>query len=153
MRVLIAEKDPNGCRLLEQILRLEGHDVFIARSGKRAKRMISKLKPDIVLMNVFYPLHTDVEPLEQIKVRCNRSADPVLLVSCMGKCDRLGSDPEESIFDRLPSSWKISIVDKIQRLCYGLHQFKLRSLGQCRLRLEKALSLKELESQQVLMGV
>jgi len=152
MRVLIVEKDPFGRRLLEQIIRLEGYEVFIAECAKGAKRMARELRPDVMLMNVFYPLHADSEPLEQIKVRCNKSADPSLLVSCMGKCDRLSARSGASIFDRLPSNLKIRIVDRILRLCYGLKQFKRKSVGQCRLKVDSIFSLNDLESQRLLMG-
>ncbi|MEN6587020.1 MAG: hypothetical protein ABFE02_13355, partial [Sulfuricella sp.] len=57
-----------------------------------------------------------------------------------------------SIFDRLPSNLKIRIVDRILRLCYGLKQFKRKSVGQCRLNVDSIFSLNDLESQPVLMG-
>ena len=152
MRVLIVEKDPNGRRLLEQLIRLDGYEVFIAECAKGAKRMVRELRPDIFLMNVFYPLHADSEALEQIKVRCNKGSNPSLLVSCMGKCDRLIGRTGASIFDRLPSNLKIRIVDRILRLCFGLKQFKRRSVGQCRLKVDSLFTLNELESQLLLMG-
>lgn len=152
MRVLIAERDPFGRRLLEQVLRLEGYEIFVAGCAKGAKRMVRELRPDIVLMNVFYPLHPGSEPLAQIKVRCNHGADPALLVSCMGKCDRLVARTGASIFDRLPSNLKIRVVDRILRLCYALKQFKRRSAGQCKLKVDGMFSLNELESQCALMG-
>ena len=158
MRILIAEKDANGRRLLEQIMRMEGYEVFIAECGKRAKKLIRKIRPDIILMNVFYPQPSSGEPLEQIKILCNKGPDPVICVTCMGKCDEYNFKAEagesgDAMFDRLPSNLKIRIVDRIQRLCVALERFKRWSSKEKGLSLEKTFSLIELESLDSLASV
>lgn len=116
MRILIVEKDPVGRRLLEQMMRMEGYEVFILDRNKQAINLINEIRPDIVLMNVFNPLQSGTEPLEQIKIRCNEELDPVIYVTCMGRCDGMDfmaymSDSNPSLFDRLPEKLKMHIVD------------------------------------------
>lgn len=152
MRVLIAEKDPNGRRLLEQVMRLEGYEVFLAECGKGVKRMVRELKPDIVLLNVFYPLNSGAEALDRIKVRCNWRAEPALLVTCVGKCDELAGQGGTSIFDRLPSNLKIRIVERIQRLCSGFKQIKRRSSGGGGFAVERMFSLNELDAHRLMIA-
>ena len=151
MRILIAERDPVGRRLLEQMMRMEGYEVFLLERNKQSKNFINEIKPDIILMNVFNPLQSGTEPLEQIKIRCNKGPDPVIYVSCMGRCEDLDSmaninDSTPSLFDRLPATLKMHIVGNIQRLCIALKQIKRCAGKGIRLSLEKTFSMDELES-------
>ncbi|MEN6584850.1 MAG: response regulator [Sulfuricella sp.] len=151
MRILIAEKDPVGRRLLEQMMRMEGYEVFTPDRNKPAKDLINELRPDIVLMNVFNPLQSGSEPLDQIKIRCNEGPDPVIYVTCIGRCNGLDSmvetnDTSPSLFDRLPSKLKMHIVDNIQRLCIALKLLKRWAERGISSSLEKTFSIEELES-------
>jgi response regulator RpfG family c-di-GMP phosphodiesterase len=151
MRILIAEKDPVGRRLLEQMMRMEGYEVFMLDRNKQTKILINEIRPDIVLMNVFNPLQSGTEPLDQIKIRCNEGLDPVIYVNCMGPCDGLDfmadiNDSTYSPFDRLPSRLKMHIVDNIQRLCIALRQLKRWAGKGISCSLEKTFSMDELES-------
>lgn len=156
MRILIAEKDSNGRRLLEQVMRLEGYEVVIAERSKQLKNLIRSIRPDIILMNVFYPLRAGGDPLQQIKVRYNGGVDPKLLVTCSGPCGKQRTAPGSSEmanarFDSLPSALKIRVVEKLQRLCAALIRCKRWSgngLPQA-----KTFSLNEFESINTLVGV
>lgn len=150
MRILIAEKDPNGRRLLEQMMRMEGYEVFVAQ-GKQAKNLISELQPDIILMNVFNPLQSGKEPLEQVRICCDEGTESTIYVTCIGQCKELSftdnaCESSHSLFDHLPSNLKINIVDRIQRLCIALKQLKRWLVTQSGCSLEKTFSLDELES-------
>lgn len=151
MRILIAEKDPVGRRLLEQMMRMEGYEVFVLDRDKQAKNLINEIRPDIILMNVFNPLQSGTEPLEQIRIRCNEGPDPVIYVTCIGRCDGLDftadmNDSTTSLFDRLPARLKMHIVDNIQRLCIALKQLKRWAGKGKSFCLEKTFSMDELES-------
>lgn len=151
MRILIAERDPVGRRLLEQMMRMEGYEVFILDRKNGTKSLINGIKPDIILMNVFNPLQSGTEPLEQIKIRCNQGQDPIIYVNCMGCCEGMDSitninDPTPSLFDRLPATLKMHIVGNIQRLCIALKQIKRCAGKGIRLSMEKTFSMDELES-------
>ncbi|BCB27588.1 hypothetical protein SKTS_24740 [Sulfurimicrobium lacus] len=150
MRILIAEKDPNGRRLLEQMMRMEGYDVFVAQGCKQAKSLISEVNPDIILMNVFSPLQSGNEPLEQVKVYCNEGMESAIYVTCIGQCNELNADEasesSHSLFDHLPTRLKINIVERIQRLCIALKQLKRWLVSQTGFSLERTFALEELES-------
>jgi len=150
MRILIAEKDPNGRRLLEQMMRMEGYEVFVAHGVKQARNLIGELKPDIILMNVFSPLQSGKEPLEQVKVCCKEDTESTIYVTCIGQCNELNIDdafePSHSLFDHLPTRLKINIVERIQRLCIALKQLKRWLVSQTGFSLERTFALEELES-------
>lgn len=151
MRILIAEKDPNGRRLLEQMMRMEGYEVFLAERGRQARNLIGEMRPDIILMNVFHPLQTGREPLDRVKICCNEGMESAIYVTCIGQCDELNfadetCEPSHLLFDNLPARLKLSIVDRIQRLCIALKQLKRWLVTQSGVTLEKTFSLDELES-------
>lgn len=157
MRILIAEKDSNGRRLLEQVMRLEGYEVFIAECGKQLKKLIRSIRPDVILMNVFYPLHAGGQPLDQIKVHCNGGHDPMLFVTCAGRCRERNIAPvpgetANARFDALPSALKIRVVEKLQRLCAAVIRCKRWSGDTSGLRREKTFSLGEFESIDTLLN-
>ena len=126
-------------------------------SKQHLKKLIRNVRPDIILMNVFYPLHAGSEPLDQIRVHCNGGAEPVVFVTCAGRCwEQLVSAPSETPnarFDKLPSGLKIRVVEKIQRLCAELIRCKRRSGKKTGLPISKTFSLNEFESINTLVGV
>lgn len=150
MRILIAEKDPNGRRLLEQMMRMEGYEVFVAQ-GKQAKSLLSEVQPDVILMNVFNPLQSGKEPLDRVRVCCNDGMESRIYVTCIGQCNELNFTDEKcdvghSLFDHLPARVKMNIMERIQRLCVALKQLKRWLVTQSDFSLEKTFSLDELES-------
>jgi CheY-like chemotaxis protein len=132
MRILVAEKDQYGRRLLDQMLRMDGHDVYIAEEGEHALSLMREVKPDVVLMNMFLSLHSESQPAGQISVHCQEEVSPVVFMTSGGCCDVLGafmaaSDESEAVFDRLPLKVKISAMDHIQKLCGALSRCKRAS--------------------------
>ncbi|MGD9786952.1 MAG: PleD family two-component system response regulator [Sulfuricellaceae bacterium] len=129
MKILVAEKDHNGRRLLHQMLRMEGHEVLVADGGDEAVTLLRRFKPDVVLMNMFGSLHAEDRPAGQISLHCGEEVSPVILMTSSGACDMLadfmpaGADPEAE-FDRLPAQAKISAMEHIQRLCGALSRCK-----------------------------
>jgi CheY-like chemotaxis protein len=129
MRILVAEKDHNGRRLLDQMLRMEGHEVALADGGDEAVSLMRLFKPDVVLMNMFCSLHAERRPAGQVSVHCGEDVSPVILMTSSGACDMLAGFMPESTdpaadFDRLPAQAKISAMDHIQRLCGALSRCK-----------------------------
>ena len=122
MRVLVAEKDPNGRRLLEQVLKLEGHEVLSADDGDHARDLLSTFAPDVVLMNMLSSLPAETaSPVDQDR----RKGSPVVVMA-LGCAENLlsnfmGKDDEPDItFDRLSSRTKIDVVEHIQHFCGAL---------------------------------
>ncbi len=122
MRVLVAEKDCNSRRLLEQVLKLEGHEVLSADDGEHARDLLLTFTPDVVLLNMLSSLPVaTASPADQD----GRKGSPVVVMAAgcaenllsgfMGKDDK----PHAS-FDRLPSRAKIDVIEHIQHFCGAL---------------------------------
>jgi PAS domain S-box-containing protein len=55
-RVLIVEDDPELSRLIESMLRSDGIDTRIARSGREAIQVLPEYRPDLLVLDVVLPL-------------------------------------------------------------------------------------------------
>lgn len=128
MHILIAEKNLNGRRILNRMLKMEGYQVTIAESGSQALNLLKDTRPDIVLMNVFQCMYTsDAAPAGKISVRhCAGESMAVLLVTCSRGGENLAEfmSPNDqycdAAFDLLPAKVKSDIMNKIQQLCAAL---------------------------------
>lgn len=125
MRILVAEKDRNGRRLLDQILKMEGHEVFTAEDGEHALNILLQFRPEVVLMNMFDSLHADGQPARHINLQGSGELPPVVFMTAGGAETLLSgfmSEKNEAhdIFDRLPTHAKICAIEHIQHLCGAL---------------------------------
>src|SRR5512135_3574496 len=105
MRIIVAEKDQNGRRLLDQMLRMDGHEVYVAEEGAHALSLLQEIRPDVVLMNMFRSLHAERQPLGQISVHCQEEVSPVVFMTSDGTCNALENfmakgGESEGAFDR-----------------------------------------------------
>lgn len=130
MRILVTEKDRNGRRFLDRMLRLDGHEVIVADCGGEVLGLLEETRPDLVLMNVFQSLHAGRPPVGKISLGCAGGGSPVVFVNCAGECAQLGhfvpddSAACDSLFDRLPAEVKIGAMERIQQLCSALGRYK-----------------------------
>ncbi|MBS4096540.1 MAG: hypothetical protein KGZ83_06850 [Sulfuricella sp.] len=125
MRILVAEKDHNYRKLLDQMLKMEGHEVLAAENGEHAMVIMSQFRPHVVLMNMFSSMQACRQPTSADGVSVQTSTEPVVFMTAGGGEDFLagfmGGDEERSdAFDRLPTRAKISAVEQVQQLCGAL---------------------------------
>lgn len=129
MHILIAERDINGRRMLSRILTMEGYQVCVAGSGSHAISLLREAKPSMVLMNVFQCMQiSGATPTGKMTVRHYGEPDPVLLVTCSARDEKLedfmsvAGPCGDSPFDFLPPKVKSSMMDRIQQMCGALRQ-------------------------------
>lgn len=130
VHILIAEKDANGRRMLNRILKMEGYQVSVAESGSHAVDLLKAARPHIVLVNVFHCMYSsDMAPAGKINVsHYDGGPKPVLLVTCGaggGDLSEFMSEKNQhcdAAFDLLPAKVKSAIMDRIQQLCSALRQ-------------------------------
>jgi CheY-like chemotaxis protein len=65
--VLLADDHKDGADSLAELLRLRGHDVFVAYDGEQAVDLAGALHPDVVLLDLAMPKLTGYEAAEQIR--------------------------------------------------------------------------------------
>lgn len=77
-KVLVVDDEPIICRSLSFALRKDHYEVFEARDGEEALRLIESVRPDLVFLDVMMPKLTGFEVAEQ--VRQNRDYDEMRIV-------------------------------------------------------------------------
>lgn len=55
MRILVADDNGDGAESLAMLLRLEGHEVCVARDGKAALGLLESFQPEIALLDIGMP--------------------------------------------------------------------------------------------------
>ena len=97
-RILLADDSPHAQRMGERILREEGFEVVTVTDGETALIRLEDVDPDVVLADVFLPIHSGYEICQYVKSQArHRHARVVLLAGLLEPVDeaeasRVGSD-------------------------------------------------------------
>ncbi len=78
MRILIVDDNRDIVELVRRVLRIEGHEVVIARDGLEALQQEAATNPDLVILDVNLPVFDGWEVCRRIKARRDV---PVLLLT------------------------------------------------------------------------
>jgi CheY-like chemotaxis protein len=66
-KIMIVDDEENIVELVRVILEKEGFEVIITRNGKECLDKLSKVKPDLILMDMMMPVMTGREAVEKIR--------------------------------------------------------------------------------------
>jgi len=69
MRILVVDDNRDIMDLIQRVLRLEGHEVAIARDGLEALQQEAAFQPDLVILDVNLPMLDGWEVCKRIKAR------------------------------------------------------------------------------------
>ena len=79
--ILVVDDDPTARLLLEQFLGAENYDVVTAQDGPAALDVLSRLRPDLVLLDVMMPKPDGFEVCRLLKLNPETRLTPVVLVT------------------------------------------------------------------------
>jgi two-component system cell cycle response regulator DivK len=80
-RILVVEDNVKNLKLVRDVLRHSGYDVFEATSGEEGVRMACEVAPDLILMDLQLPGIDGVEALRRIRAETGNRALPVVAVT------------------------------------------------------------------------
>ena len=80
-RILVIDDDPNVCRLVSDVLELEGYDVVIAADGFAGLRAVEAEQPDCVVLDVMMPGLDGHGVLQRIRSGAGRHLPVVMLTA------------------------------------------------------------------------
>ncbi|QQR83316.1 response regulator [Candidatus Peregrinibacteria bacterium] len=80
IRVLIAEDDPNICKLYSLEFMRHGFVVYTANDGRQAIQKFKNKEPDIVLLDIMMPHADGYQVLREIRKELNRYV-PVMMLT------------------------------------------------------------------------
>src|SRR5262245_36525722 len=84
-RILIAEDEPNIVISLECLLKGAGYEVYVARDGGEALRMVESLHPDLVVLDIMLPSVSGFEVCRRIREQEPSHATRILMLTARGR--------------------------------------------------------------------
>ena len=84
--ILVADDDETLPPLLESILSGAGHDLSIAREGRKAYELIRRVDFDLIILDHDMPEKTGVEVLSQLRLE-KIALPPVIMLTARGESD------------------------------------------------------------------
>jgi DNA-binding response OmpR family regulator len=84
-RVLIADDEPNIVAALEFLLQRSGFQVYIARNGDEALRLIEEYMPDLVVLDVMMPLRSGYDVCQRMREREDWQHIKIVMLSAKGR--------------------------------------------------------------------
>lgn len=84
-RVLIVDDEPNIVLSLEFLLRQQGYEVSVARDGEEALAAASRLRPDLVVLDVMLPGLDGFEVCRRLRERPEVAGLKILLLTARGR--------------------------------------------------------------------
>lgn len=95
-KILIAEDDPDILELLTIVLEDSGYDVEICTSGKDVLATARRIRPQLILVDLWIPGLGGEEVTKTLKLDLDTSKIPVILVSAQhdlqAVAQRIGAD-------------------------------------------------------------
>ena len=81
VHVLVVDDDPAIARLLQQVLKSQGHRVSVARDGQQGLDMLAADPPDLILLDLDMPEVHGYEVCRRVKQAPATRLTPVIIVS------------------------------------------------------------------------
>ena len=66
-RILIIDDDSAVLEILEEILKIEGHETFTACDGQEGMKLCHKQQPDLVITDIIMPEKEGIETILEIR--------------------------------------------------------------------------------------
>ena len=84
-KILLVENEEIIYSLLQKKLSNKGYEVFIARDGDEALKIMKEQKPDLVLLDIMFPVKGGFEVMEEMEDDDNLKNIPVIIISNSGQ--------------------------------------------------------------------
>ena len=84
-KILLIEDEEIMVDLLQKKLIMEGYEVEVARDGEEGLKMIRKITPDLILLDIIMPKKGGLEVLEEIGKDKDLKRIPVIVISNSGQ--------------------------------------------------------------------
>ena len=84
-KILVADDEPNIVISLEYLLRREGYTVLVARDGREALELITRERPDLVLLDVMMPHKSGFEVCQEVRADESLQSVKILMLTAKGR--------------------------------------------------------------------
>jgi DNA-binding response OmpR family regulator len=84
-RVLIADDEPNIVISLEFLMEQAGYETRIARDGQEAVDLAASFRPDLLLLDIMFPVKSGFEVCQELKSAPDTRGIKVVMLSAKGR--------------------------------------------------------------------
>jgi DNA-binding response OmpR family regulator len=84
-KILIADDEPNIVTALEFLLQRKGYEVYVARNGEGALKLIEAHQPDLVLLDVMMPVKSGYEVCQRMRERADWRHIKIIMLTAKGR--------------------------------------------------------------------
>jgi len=119
--ILIVDDAPDSLGLLQDIMRQQGYQTFVATSGKRAFDIATRVQPDLILLDVILPDLDGLEICRRLKRQPDTAHIPVIFVSACGDTDDIVAGFDTGACDYIAKPVRLAEVCARVRAQLRLH--------------------------------
>jgi DNA-binding response OmpR family regulator len=116
LKVLTIDDDSAMTELLTLLLKMHGHDAYIANNGEEGIRLLRKISPDIIILDLMMPGMDGWQVCEQIRTF---SDVPILILSALDNpgmvASALDAGADDYLVKPVPSSVLIAHLNTLTR--------------------------------------
>jgi two-component system alkaline phosphatase synthesis response regulator PhoP len=84
-KILLVEDEEIMVSLLQRKLSQEGYRIWVAREGKESLKLMKKIKPDLILLDIIMPKMGGFEVMEEMAKDEELKKIPVIVISNSGQ--------------------------------------------------------------------
>ena len=88
-KILVVDDELNIIKSLSDLLTANGYDVITAMDGKAGVELATKIKPDLILLDIMMPKLSGMELLKKMKSSEASAGIPIIIISAKSDMDTL----------------------------------------------------------------
>lgn len=104
--ILIIEDDINLAEMIKDKLENKGYNPILAYTVRDAFNIFSKIKPDVITLDIYLPDRNGFELLKMLKKDKNKSSIPIIVVTSDDTLEKHCRDYKVDGFIRKPINFK-----------------------------------------------
>jgi diguanylate cyclase (GGDEF)-like protein/PAS domain S-box-containing protein len=108
--ILIVDDAPDSLGLLQEIMRNQGYQTFVANTGKRALDIAARVQPDLILLDVMLPDLDGLEICRRLKRQSDTAHIPIIFVSACTETEDIVAGFDIGAVDYIPKPVRMAEV-------------------------------------------
>lgn len=108
--ILIVDDAPDSLGLLQEIMRQQGYQTFVANTGKRALDIAARVQPDLILLDVMLPDLDGLEICRRLKHQPDTAHIPIIFVSACSETEDIVAGFDIGAVDYIPKPVRMAEV-------------------------------------------
>ena len=112
-RIVLADDQKDGADSLAELLRLKGHDVFVAYDGEQAVDLAETVRPDVMLLDLGMPRLTGCEAAERVRRQPWGARILIIAITGWGQADMRRKARESGFDHHLVKPIELSVLQAL----------------------------------------